>query len=77
MAELTCEYTNGEITSIWKPSLCIHATDCYVDLPEVFDPEKRPWINPYGASTERIIAQIEKCPSGALSYRWNTDTPQR
>jgi uncharacterized Fe-S cluster protein YjdI len=28
-------------------------------------------VNAQGASTERIIAQIEKCPSGALCYRWN------
>jgi uncharacterized Fe-S cluster protein YjdI len=71
MADSTCEYSNGEITIVWRPKLCIHATDCYVDLPEVFAPEKRPWVNPHGASTARIIAQIERCPSGALSYRWN------
>jgi uncharacterized Fe-S cluster protein YjdI len=73
MADETREYSNGEITIVWRSSLCICATSCYVDLPEVFDPEKRPWINPHGASTERIIAQIERCPSGALSYRWNKE----
>lgn len=67
------EYSNGEITIVWRPSLCIQATSCYVDLPEVFAPEKRPWVNPHGASTERIVAQIERCPSGALSYRWNKE----
>ena len=71
MPDLTREYTNGEITIVWRPRLCIHSTGCYVDLPEVFAPDKRPWVNPHGASTERIIAQIERCPSGALSYRWN------
>jgi uncharacterized Fe-S cluster protein YjdI len=71
MDDETREYSNGEITIVWRPSLCICATSCYVDLPEVFAPEKRPWVNPHGASTERIIAQIERCPSGALSYRWN------
>jgi uncharacterized Fe-S cluster protein YjdI len=71
MADLTREYNNGEITIVWQPRLCIHSTCCYVDLPEVFAPDKRPWVNPHGAGTERIIAQIERCPSGALSYRWN------
>ena len=65
------EYSNGEITIIWQPDLCIHATCCFTDLPSVFDPEKRPWVNPYGATTEEIIAQVERCPTCALSYRWN------
>ena len=71
MGELIREYTNGEITVVWQPDLCIHSTCCFIDLQEVFDPEKRPWVNPLGASTEKIIAQVERCPSGALSYRWN------
>ena len=71
MGELIREYTNGEITIIWQPDLCIHATCCFVDLPSVFHPEKRPWINPHGATTEEIIAQVERCPSYALTYRWN------
>ncbi len=72
MTETVREYSNGEVTIIWKPDLCIHATCCFVDLPEVFDPNKRPWVNPRGATTEAIIAQVERCPSAALSYRWNT-----
>lgn len=67
------EYSNGEITIVWKPALCIHATFCWKELPEVFDPKKRPWINPMGASTERIIKQVERCPSQALSYYYNKD----
>ena len=71
MGELIREYSNGEITIVWRPALCTHVTFCFCELPEVFDPEKRPWVNPHGASTERIIAQIDVCPSGALAYRWN------
>jgi len=71
MANVAHECTNGEITIVWRPWLCTHSTECFVGLPEVFAPEKRPWVNPRGASTERIIAQIERCPTGALSYRWN------
>jgi uncharacterized Fe-S cluster protein YjdI len=71
MSEVIREYTNGEVTIIWQPVLCIHATACFVDLPSVFDPQKRPWVNPHGATTEQIIAQVERCPTDALSYRLN------
>jgi uncharacterized Fe-S cluster protein YjdI len=73
MDERDREYTNGEITVIWQPSKCIHATTCYKELREVFDPLKRPWVNMRGAPTERIIEVVRKCPTAALSFRWNDE----
>jgi uncharacterized Fe-S cluster protein YjdI len=67
------KYTNGEITVVWNPLLCTHATYCWKCLPEVFDPQCRPWVNMDGASTERIVKQVEKCPSKALSYYCNNN----
>lgn len=69
--EIVKEYSNGEVTIVWKPSICIHATNCWKELPEVFNPKKRPWTDANGAGTERIIQQIKRCPSGALSYYMN------
>lgn len=63
-------YTNGEVVIFWQASKCVHATTCFTRLRTVFDPVKRPWINPYGASTERILEMIEACPSDALTFRW-------
>ncbi len=65
------EYSNGEITIVWKPEKCVHVGFCFHELPEVFDPATRPWVHPSEAETERLIAQVERCPSGALSYRFN------
>lgn len=65
------EYNNGEITIMWDSSQCIHASFCWHELPEVFDPGARPWVAPENASTKRIIEQIERCPTDALTYRWN------
>jgi uncharacterized Fe-S cluster protein YjdI len=74
--DLTKHYTNGEITVVWKPSLCIHSTVCWKNatgLPSVFNPKEKPWIKIEGSDSESIMAQVEKCPSGALSYFKNGD----
>jgi uncharacterized Fe-S cluster protein YjdI len=61
-------YTNGEVTVIWEPSLCVHSAICVQGLPRVFDPRRRPWVMLDGHETRDIIKQVEECPSGALSY---------
>lgn len=65
------EYTNGDLTVVWKPNTCIHSAVCFKELSAVFDPRRRPWIDLSQAETEQIIAQVKKCPSGALSYHIN------
>jgi uncharacterized Fe-S cluster protein YjdI len=75
MKDITKKYTNGEVTIVWKPNICIHSRVCWnaAGLPEVFNPAERPWIKPEAASTERIIEQVKKCPSGALSFYMNDE----
>lgn len=68
MAQTTKEYTNGEVTIVWKPEACIHSAMCVNGLPGVFNSKAKPWINAEGATTDEIVAQVKKCPSGALSY---------
>lgn len=65
------EYTNGEMTIIWQPDICIHSGICVQTLPLVYKPKEMPWIQIENATTDELIAQIKKCPSGALSYRLN------
>lgn len=76
MKDITKKYTNGEVTIVWQPSACIHSAICWkgaTGLLSVFNPAEKPWIKPDGADTDRIIEQVKKCPSGALSYYMNAD----
>lgn len=66
--EIIKEYTNGDLVVVWKPKSCIHSGICVKTLPEVYKPDEKPWIAPENASIDALKAQIEKCPSGALSY---------
>jgi len=73
MSQKTFKYPNNDITVIWKPDICTHSTKCWKELIAVFNPKEKPWIKMDGASTERIIEQVKRCPSSALSFILNED----
>ena len=73
MKDLTKHYTNGEVTIVWQNKLCSHSANCVRGLPQVFNAKDPPWIKPENASTQELIAQVKKCPSGALSYFMNEE----
>lgn len=67
------EYTNSELTVKWDSDLCSHCESCWRGLPQVFDPQARPWVNMAGASTSEIKYQVEQCPTGALLAILNSE----
>lgn len=62
-------YTGSDITITFDLKRCIHARNCFLQLSEVFDPSKRPWVQPDAAPPEEISAVIRTCPSGALAFQ--------
>ncbi len=68
MKSIVKRYKKDDLTIVWEPAKCIHSAVCVKMLPKVYDPNAKPWINPENASVDDLKAQIDKCPSGALSY---------
>lgn len=63
------EYSNNDVVVVWDSSKCKHAAECVKNSPKVFNPKLRPWIKLENGKTHEITSTIDKCPSGALTYR--------
>lgn len=68
MEEKKIKYSNGEIAVVWQPHLCKHAGICVKMLPKVYHPKEKPWVQVKNATTEKLIEQVNSCPSGALTF---------
>ena len=67
-------YDGDEVTVTWDQKRCIHAEACVQGLPDVFDPDRRPWIDPDQADADAVEAVVLQCPTGALHLtRGGTD----
>lgn len=66
---ITKEYKTEDLIVFWYPAECSHSGKCMKAMPEVFNPEKRPWITLASADPEDIIKAIDSCPTGALRYK--------
>lgn len=65
------QFSNSEITVTYEPTLCTSAGRCARELSDVFRNSVIPWIDIDGASSDKIIEQVRKCPSGALKFYYN------
>ena len=61
-------FESKDITVHYNKLLCSHAGECGKRLKSVFDTSRTPWIDPAQGNVDDIIAVVQACPSGALSY---------
>lgn len=62
-------YAGEAVTVRFNRSICSGAGRCVRGLPAVFrSGDSSNWIFPDEAARDRVIAQVEACPSGALSW---------
>ena len=67
-------YAGKEVDVSFDPEVCIHAANCVRGLPGVFDTTHRPWIVPDAAAADDVVAQVGRCPSGALQAERHTES---
>jgi len=56
------------ISVTWSRKRCIHAADCVMNLPTVFEPGRVPWVDPTQGSADAVARVVMRCPTGALHF---------
>ena len=51
-------YPGTDIEVSFDMARCIHARNCFLSLPQVFDPCRPPWVAPDAAPAEEIAPMI-------------------
>lgn len=65
------------VTVTWDQKRCIHVAACVAGLPDVFDPDRRPWIDPDKApDADALEATVMQCPTGALHLTRGGTNPE-
>jgi len=71
------EYATDEIVVEWDSRLCYHSHNCVRALPQVFDPDRRPWVMVDAATADEVEAAVARCPSCALRARRVGSSPPK
>jgi uncharacterized Fe-S cluster protein YjdI len=61
-------YSTPEMTIEWRASRCQHSARCVGALPQVFSPQRRPWIEIGETPVNDVETAVLRCPSGALHF---------
>lgn len=76
------KYEGKEITVQFNGQRCIHARNCVMTLPQVFEANAPgPWIHPDANPADQLAGMIVTCPSGALTFErsdggWEEAAPE-
>jgi CDGSH-type Zn-finger protein/uncharacterized Fe-S cluster protein YjdI len=70
------EFPGEEIDVSWDARLCIHIGECGKAAGELFVGGREPWCAPDKVAKAEVREIVERCPSGALSYRDKEGKPE-
>lgn len=71
------DFPGGAIDVQWDQRLCIHIGECVSSADELFETDRKPWCIPDKCSKADVREVVERCPSGALTYRDKEGVPER
>ena len=71
------EYPGADIDVQWDGRLCIHVGECGNAKGDLFVAGREPWCMPDSCSTAEVREVVERCPSGALTYRDKTGAKEQ
>jgi CDGSH-type Zn-finger protein/uncharacterized Fe-S cluster protein YjdI len=70
------DFPGTEIDVRWDGRLCIHIAECGRSADELFEGGRDPWCIPDKCSKAEVRDVVERCPSGALTYRDKNGAPE-
>lgn len=77
MSDKPEEYRGARLIVRFDAHKCVHSRNCVLGDPRVFVPNVTgPWILPDAASAEHVVALVQACPSGALTYERTDGAPR-
>jgi CDGSH-type Zn-finger protein/uncharacterized Fe-S cluster protein YjdI len=75
MSNKIYEYRGGKIVVTYDVERCIHARECVLGMPAVFDPDRRPWVDPDAGDADALAGVVARCPTGALHFARTDNGP--
>lgn len=70
------DYPGERATVTWHGRLCIHVGECGRATGDLFVAGRKPWCQPDTGSDEEVQDVVLRCPTGALSARFEDDSWQ-
>jgi CDGSH-type Zn-finger protein/uncharacterized Fe-S cluster protein YjdI len=65
----TVQYDGKEADVFWDGRLCIHIQECGRAKGDLFVGGRKPWCQPDEVEIDNVVAVVERCPSGALTFQ--------
>lgn len=69
MASKLKTYTGKDVDVTWDGNLCIHVGECGRANNDLFVMGRQPWCAPDEVSDKDAIEVVQRCPTGALTYK--------
>jgi len=64
-------FSGNNVDVVWDGRLCIHIAECGSAKGDLFVGGRQPWCQPDLVALDEVVDVVERCPTGALTYKSN------